>query len=308
MKPKKAYHTHAWMFLAPAVIVLLGVGIYPLLFAVWNSLHRFVLSRPRDKPFVFLQNYLQLMSDESFLQSLGRTFLFLIINLPMQLALGLLIALLLHKSGNETLKKITRVALVVPLAMTFAVVGLMGRLMFNGSFGVLTYFWRSISGLVESIPVLGGLLSPLFFKGDFLADPTFAFVSVSLMDIWQWTPFCALVLFSSLTMVPQEIEEAAKLETEHWWHILWKVQLPFLLPGITAILILRTADILKMFDVVFTMTKGGPGAATELISVYVQRIGFRAFDQGLASAQAVILLVITIILSRTYIRLVYREI
>jgi multiple sugar transport system permease protein len=128
------------------------------------------------------------------------------------------------------------------------------------------------------------------------------------MDTWQWTPFCALVLYSSLTMVPLEIEEAAKLETDRWWHVLWKVQLPFLLPGLTAILILRTADILKMFDVVFIMTRGGPGSATELISIYIQRIGFRAFEQGVASAQAIVLLILTIVLSRIYIRLVYREV
>jgi multiple sugar transport system permease protein len=116
------------------------------------------------------------------------------------------------------------------------------------------------------------------------------------------------VLLSSLTLVPPEIEEAAKLETDKWWHVLWKVQLPFLLPGITAILILRTADILKMFDVVYTMTQGGPGNATDLISVYVQRVGFRQVDQGVASAQAIVLLIITIILSRIYIRYFYREI
>ena len=128
------------------------------------------------------------------------------------------------------------------------------------------------------------------------------------MECWQWTPFCALVLLSSLTMVPIELEEAARLETSDWWQMLFRVQLPFMLPGITAILILRTADILKLFDVVFTMTRGGPGAATELISVFVQRIGFRVFDQGLASAQAVVMLVITIVLSQTYIKLVYKEV
>jgi multiple sugar transport system permease protein len=110
-----------------------------------------------------------------------------------------------------------------------------------------------------------------------------------------------------LTTVPSEIEEAARLETRRWFTVLRYVQLPYLLPGLTAVLILRTADTLKLFDMVFTMTRGGPGASTELISLMIQRVGFRAFDQGLASAQAVILLIITIVLSRLYIRLVYRE-
>jgi ABC-type sugar transport systems, permease components len=163
--------------------------------------------------------------------------------------------------ATSFLKKIDRVALVIPLATTFAVVGLMGRLMFNRDFGVLNYLWSLVFGQ----------------KVDWLADPNLAFISISIMEDWQWTPFCALILFSSLTMVPLEIEEAARLETEKWWHILWKVQLPFMLPGITIILILRTADILKLFDVVYTMTRGGPGSATELVSVYIQRIGFSRF-------------------------------
>jgi multiple sugar transport system permease protein len=301
---KKSYSTGVFWFVAPAMIVLLLVGIIPLLFALWTSFQQFILTKAHfkgailgiwpifDAPFVWLSNYRDLLFDESFRNALGRSFLFLIINLPIQVVLGLTIALLLHRPGHEWLKNITRVALVIPMATTFAVVGLIGRLLFNGDFGINNYFWNLVFG----------------HKLEWLADPNLAFVSISIMDCWQWTPFCALVLYSSLTMVPVEIEEAAKLETDKWWHVLRKVQLPFMLPGLTAILILRTADILKMFDVVFIMTRGGPGAATELISIYIQRIGFRSFEQGMASAEAIVLLVITILLSRIYIRFIYREV
>jgi multiple sugar transport system permease protein len=301
---KKSYSTGVFWFVAPAMIVLLLVGIIPLLFALSTSFQQFILTKAHfkgailgiwpifDAPFVWLSNYRDLLFDESFRNALGRSFLFLIVNLPIQVVLGLTIALLLHRPGHEWLKNITRVALVIPMATTFAVVGLIGRLLFNGDFGINNYFWNLVFG----------------HKLEWLADSNLAFVSISIMDCWQWTPFCALVLYSSLTMVPVEIEEAAKLETDKWWHVLRKVQLPFLLPGLTAILILRTADILKMFDVVYIMTRGGPGAATELISIYIQRIGFRSFEQGTASAEAIVLLVITIILSRIYIRFIYREI
>jgi multiple sugar transport system permease protein len=303
-KERKSYSTGAFWFVAPAMIVLLVVGIIPLLFALWTSFQQFILTKAHfkgailgvwpifDAPFVWLSNYRDLLFDESFRNALGRSFLFLVINLPIQVVLGLTIALLLHRPGHEWLKNITRVALVIPMATTFAVVGLIGRLVFNGDFGINNFFWNLVFG----------------HKLEWLADPNLAFISISIMDCWQWTPFCALVLYSSLTMVPVEIEEAAKLETDKWWHVLRKVQLPFMLPGLTAILILRTADILKMFDVVFIMTRGGPGAATELISIYIQRIGFRSFEQGMASAEAIVLLVITIILSRIYIRFIYREI
>jgi multiple sugar transport system permease protein len=303
-KERKSYSTGAFWFVAPAMIVLLLVGIIPLLFALWTSFQQFILTKAHfkgailgvwpifDAPFVWLSNYRDLLFDESFRNALGRSFLFLVINLPIQVVLGLTIALLLHRPGHEWLKNITRVALVIPMATTFAVVGLIGRLLFNGDFGINNFFWNMVFG----------------HKLEWLADPNLAFISISIMDCWQWTPFCALVLYSSLTMVPVEIEEAAKLETDKWWHVLRKVQLPFMLPGLTAILILRTADILKMFDVVFIMTRGGPGAATELISIYIQRVGFRSFEQGMASAEAIVLLVITIILSRIYIRFIYREI
>ena len=129
------------------------------------------------------------------------------------------------------------------------------------------------------------------------------------MDIWQWTPFCALIFLAGLSMVPVEIEEAARLETQAAAGTLLRhVQLPYLLPGLTAMLILRSADMLKLFDMVFTMTRGGPGAATELVSIYIQRVGFRVFDLGIASAQAILLLILTIVLARLYIRFFYREI
>src|SRR6201987_5297734 len=303
-KERKSYSTGAFWFVAPAMIVLLVVGIIPLLFALWTSFQQFILTKAHfkgailgvwpifDAPFVWLSNYRDLLFDESFRNALGRSFLFLVINLPIQVVLGLTIALLLHRPGHEWLKNITRVALVIPMATTFAVVGLIGRLVFNGDFGINNFFGNLVFG----------------HKLEWLADPNLAFISISIMDCWQWTPFCALVLYSSLTMVPVEIEEAAKLETDKWWHVLRKVQLPFMLPCITAILILRTADILKMFDVIFVMTRGGPGSATELISIFIQRVGFRAFEQGMASAEAIVLLVITIILSRIYIRFIYREV
>ncbi|UEM24849.1 sugar ABC transporter permease (plasmid) [Skermanella mucosa] len=283
----------AFAFLAPAVVALALIGIFPTVFALVNSFRRYNLARPRDPiSFVGFENYLTVLYDPSFWGALGRTFTFLITVVPIQIALGLAIALLLHKPGLSGFKLLARLSLVIPLATAPAVVGLIGRLIFNRDFGVA----NAILTLVGSGPI------------EWLGDTTNAFIAVALMDIWQWTPFCALVLLAGLTMVPTEIEEAARLETRSRWQIVRYVQLPFLLPSITVILILRTADILKMFDTVFTMTRGGPGAATELVSVYIQRVGFRVFDQGVASAQAILLLILTIILARLYIKFVYREI
>ncbi|MEO8249370.1 MAG: sugar ABC transporter permease [Burkholderiales bacterium] len=284
--------TPLW-FLAPSVLALLAVGIYPTLFALFTSMREYNLTRPRSGfPFIGLENYKAVLSDATFWETLGRTAGFYLTVMPVQLALGMVIALMLHRPGFSMMRSLVRVSLVVPLATTYAVVGLIGRLIFNRDFGVAGQF-ASWLGL------------PTF---DWLGSQGGAFAAIAIMDIWQWTPFCALIFLAGLSMVPLEVEEAARLETSSHLSLLRHVQLPYLLPGLTAVLILRSADILKLFDMVFTMTRGGPGAATELVSIYIQRVGFRVFDMGTASAQAILLLILTIVLSRLFIRVFYREI
>ncbi len=284
------------LFLAPAVIALLLIGIYPTIFALITSFRRYNITRRVDIsegfPFLGFDNYASVLRDPSFWDSLLLTGRFYITVVPIQIVLGLLIALLLHRPGLGFLRAMARISLVVPLATTYAVVGLIGRLIFNRDFGVANQFlgWLGIA------------------SSDWLGNTTGAFIAIVVMDVWQWTPFVALIFLSGLSMVPVEIEEAARLETRSHLAMLRHVQLPYMLPGLTAVLILRSADVLKLFDMVFVMTRGGPGSATDLVSLYVQRIGFKVFDLGLASAQAILLLVLTIILSRLYIRIFYREI
>lgn len=285
-----------FFFLAPAVIALFAIGIYPTVFAVVTSFRRYNITRRADMldgfPFVGFDNYRQAFSDPTFWDSLFLTGKFFLCVVPLQIALGIGIALMLNRPGLGFLRAVTRVSLVVPLATTYAVVGLIGRLIFNRDFGVANQFmgWLGIS------------------SSDWLGNPTGAFVAIVVMDVWQWTPFVALIFLAGLSMVPVEIEEAARLETKSHWALLRHVQLPYLLPGLTAVLILRSADVLKLFDMVFVMTRGGPGAATDLISIYIQRAGFKVFNLGLASAQAILLLILTIVLSRIYIRVFYKEI
>jgi multiple sugar transport system permease protein len=292
--PNRGYGrwTPFW-FLAPAVLTLLLIGIYPTIFALVTSFRRYNIARPREGfPFIGFENYASVLTDSTFWASLGTTARFYITVLPIEVMLGLCIALLLHKTGMGFLKALARVTLVVPLATTYAVVGLIGRLIFNRDFGVANQVLNTFG----------------FDSFDWLGSPAGAFAAIAIMDIWQWTPFCALIFLAGLSMVPGEIEEAARLETSSKWALLKHVQLPYLLPGLTALLILRSADVLKLFDMVFVMTRGGPGSATDLVSIYIQRVGFRIFDLGTASAQAILLLVLTIVISRLYIRILYKEV
>lgn len=279
-------------FLGPAVLALAAVGIVPLLYAAWKSLYFFNLTKVAQTRFVGLSNYATVLTDYVFWQAMGRTALLFFLSVPVQIALGLGIALVLHRPGLGLFKTLTRLSLVLPMATTYAVVGLLAQVMFNLKYGVV----NQMLGWIGIDPI------------NWLGVPVNAYIAVIFWDIWQWTPFVALVLLAGLATVPPEIEEAATLETKRWWTILRHVQLPFLVPGLVAVLILRTADTLKLFDMVFTMTRGGPGSATEFIAILIERTGNRQFDIGIASAQALIMLVITVILARLYIRFFYREV
>ncbi len=279
-------------FLGPSVLALAIVGIAPLLYALWKSLHDFNLTRANRQEFIWFENYGTVLTDADFWAAMGRTAVLFGVAVPLQIALGLGIALLLHRPGLALWKALTRLALVLPMATTYAVVGLLAQVTLNQKYGVFNQMLGWIG--FESI--------------NFIGDPTNAFVGVVFWDVWQWTPFVALIFLAGLSTVPPEVEEAARLETRSGWAVLRHVQLPFLIPSLVAVLILRTADTLKLFDMVFTMTRGGPGNATEFIAILIERTGNRQFDIGLASAQAMILLVITIVLARLYIRLFYREV
>jgi multiple sugar transport system permease protein len=280
------------LFLAPTIIVLAVIGIVPLLFAVNVSLRQYNIAKPSlGFDWNNFANYISVIQDGYFWGALGLTLKFLLMTVPIQFALGLGIALLLHHKDWVWLRTIARVVLVVPLAMTPAVVGLIGRLIFDGDFGLMNWV-LSLFGIA---------------KTTWLGDPNLALVAIAFMEIWQWTPFFALVMLASLTSVPQDAFEAATLETSRRWLLFRHVEFPYILPGLTAVLILRTADVMKLFDSIFVMTRGGPGSATELVSIYTQRIGFRVFDQGIAAAMAILSLIVTIVLSRLYIRIFYRE-
>ncbi len=290
--PAKTRRSTIFGFLGPAVIALAVIGIGPLLYAFYTSLHFFNLTKLKKVEFIGFENYGNVLTDPVFWEAMGRTFTMLVIALPLQIFLGLGIALILHRPGLGFLRVLTRLSLVLPMATTYAVVGLLGQVMFNQKFGVV----NQLAGFIGIDPI------------NWIGDPFNAFAMIIFWDVWQWTPFVALVLLAGLTTVPGEVEEAAHLETKNWWTVLRYVQLPFLVPGLVAVLILRTADTLKLFDMVFTLTRGGPGSSTELISLMIQRVGFRAFDQGVASAQAIILLIITVILAQLYIKLFYKEV
>ena len=277
-------------FLGPAVLALAVVGIIPLFYAIWKSLHFFNLTKVAQTRFVGLDNYATVLTDQVFWQAMARTALLFLLSVPVQIALGLGIALVLHRPGLGFSRRHS--------AVFGAADG--DDLRRRGAAGAGDVQHQVRRGEPDArldrhrADQLDRRSGQRLHRGDLLGH--LAVDAVRGPGVRR------------ASTVPPEIEEAAQLETKRWWTILRHVQLPFLVPGLVAVLILRTADTLKLFDMVFTMTRGGPGSATEFIAILIERVGNRQFDIGMASAQALIMLVITIVLARLYIRFFYREV
>lgn len=280
-----------WFWLAPSLVLLLGIGLYPLLYTLVSSFQYWVLTGGPPE-WTGFDNYVQAVTSSDFAGAVERTLLLLALTLPVEIVLGLLIALALDSSRAPLLRRLLQVCLVIPIAITPSVVGLLTQLMFNDQFGIVNH------GLVR----LG--IGPM----DWLGEPTMAFVTVLIVQVWKWTPFVALVLAASLATVPNDIEEAAMLETERWWPRFRSIVLPFMRPGITAAIVFQTAFTIKEFDTIYTIGRGGPGTATETAILQVERLAFRGFDIGVASAESILLLILSVVLARIYIRVFYSEV
>ena len=280
-----------WFFIAPSLILLLAIGLYPVIYTVVASFQNWVLGNG-PPAFTGFANYVNAFTSSDFQGSVIRTLLLIAITLPIEIVLGMLIALALDSERFAVLRKLLQICLVIPIAVTPAVVGMLTQLMFNEQLGIVNYLVHDVAGL----PAV-----------DWLGRPTTAFVTVLIVQVWEWTPFVALVLSAALATVPRDIEEAAILETERWWPRFSGVALPFMWPGITAALVFQTAFTIKEFDMIYAVEKGGPGTATETAVMQIERMAFRGFDIGLASAESILMLILSIVLARVYIRAFYRE-
>lgn len=277
-----------YVFLAPAVALLLALTVYPLLYILRLSLYRMT---PTGESFAGWTNFLRIFQDGFFWRAAGQTLLLTLGALALELALGLSLALLLNTSIRG--RNLWRSLLLLPMILPPVVVGVIWRLIYNPNFGVL-------NGLLQ---LLGVDTTDLTW----LADPSVALAAVILVDVWEWTPFVFLILLAGLQSIPEEPYEAACMDGSSEWQTFLHITLPLLAPAILVAVLLRTMDLLRIFDQVFILTQGGPGFATETISLYIYKTAFRFFDFGYAAAMSVLLLLATLVLSRLYIRFLQTE-
>lgn len=276
-----------YVLVAPALAVLLALSIYPLLYSITISLQQETTSG-----IVWgFGNFKRLASDNFFRTAMVHTFVYAIAALTCEFLLGLGLALLLNQQIRA--RGLVRASLLVPMMLPTVVVGVVWRLMLNPNFGAINGTLKQFGVNTESLT--------------WTASPRLAFLAVIAVDVWQWTPFVFLVLLAGLRAIPQEPYEAALIDGSSRWQTFRHVTLPLLKPAILIVLLLRTMDLLRVFDQVFILTEGGPGFATEMISLYIYRTAFRFFDFGYAAAMSFVLLAVTNVISVVYLRVLGDE-
>jgi ABC-type sugar transport system permease subunit len=277
-----------WLFLLPSGFVLAAIMLYPLGYAIWLSLYNYDIgSGARD--FIGLGNYSALLVDARFWDTLNRTVFIVLAAVGLEFCVGLLVAYGLHRLtfGARTLNLL----MFLPSIVTPVVAALFLRWIFIGRWGLLS----------------AALISLGMFPPDFLGNPVWARVTVVLADAWQFTPFMILVLYAGLNTVDQSQIEAAQIDGAGVWMLLFRVMLPSIRPLIIFVLAIRLMDAVRFFDTIYVLTSGGPGTATETITLYTYALAFRLLQIGKASALGVLTLLITAALVALMIRLIYRR-
>ena len=291
-----------YLFVLPALFVVAATAIWPLSQSFYLSFREWKLNRARDsKPLweyqydgleniaYLFDNYLYAMEDDLLWNSIRVTSIFTVASVLASVGLALGLALLLAPGGKFRLT--VRTLLILPFAMSPALIGVSWRFMFQPDFGLFKAFFDVL------IPPLADM--------DWLGDTTLAMVALVGSDVWHWTPYLTLVLIGGLATVPQDAREAAMIDGAGSWRVFMDVTLPSILPVLAVCLVLKTIFSLKMFDQVYMLTNGGPGNSTQTLAHYIYFNGFKYYNMGYASAVSFLLVIPRWGLTGIYLALVF---
>jgi multiple sugar transport system permease protein len=270
-------------FIAPAVVVVLAVIVFPWMFTLWMSLFDWKIGSPHV--FAGLTNYTDLLGNQRFLEAVMHTLVFTAMAVAAPLVLGTAAALVFHE--KFVARGVLRGLFVLPMMATPVAIALVWTMMFHPQQGVLNYL-LSLVGIGPS---------------EWVYSPRLAILCLVMVDIWQWTPLVMLIVLGGLASLPTDPFEAAHMEGATRWQTLRHVTLPLLLPFILVAAVVRLIDALKTFDTIYVITQGGPGTASETINLYLYLQAFSFFQIGKASAVVVVFFLIVIGLSWLLFRL-----
>jgi multiple sugar transport system permease protein len=278
-------------FLLPTVAVLAAISIYPTVYLIRTSLtSRSMASATALAEFIGGHHYLDLLTDPYTFNALKVSGVFTLLTVGISSAIGIGVAYLLSQDFMQKYSFI-RIFFIIPMVMAPVVIGLTWRIMLWPDFGIINYL-LGIVGLPQ--------------KG-WLAEANTALYTVIFIDIWEWTPFVILVLLAGFQSLPKDPIEAAYVDGATSWQVFRHVSLPLLKPIILVVLLLRLIQAFQWADTIIVMTNGGPGITTQTVSFYTYQLAFVSFDVGRASAMAVIILIVTILLSTALVRSLRRK-
>lgn len=277
-------------FIAPTCIFLALLTIWPFIYSVYLSLHSVKLTAMKRAVFVGADNYINLLTDSLFLRAMLNTGLLAVVSITFEIVIAFIIAKAFVSLSHLKWVNGLRSLFMLPMMVTPLIVGMIFSYVFNPVLGIANY-------------LLGGVgIGPVTWFG----DSTSAMISILLINIWQWTPFMMLLIMAGLLSIRSDLYEAARVDGAKWHHVLTLLEIPSIRGIVLLGIILRIIDTLRFFDVVYVTTRGGPGDSTMVLTLYAYQQNFQFFQAGVGSAAAVIILVISIVITTFAVRLLRR--
>ena len=274
-----------WLLVAPAVLLILALSVYPLLFSVWVLFVNYDFQIP-GHAFVGLKNFRQVFADPVARWSLFLTVTLSVTNVAIEFLLGLALALTMVKTFPG--RGLVMSVIIVPLFISPVIVGQAWTLLLQRPFGPTNYLLGLLAGREVAI--------------GWLTESPWLYISLVVADVWQWTPFMFVILLAGLTSIPPNLYEAAEIDGVGSWQVFRRITIPFLGPMMTLAITFRLLDAIKLFDTIFIMTGGGPGTKTYTSSFYLYTVGFTQFHISQATAGSWIFLVLTILVVTVLVR------
>src|SRR4051794_5862132 len=275
--------------LSPALAVLAAVSIFPFIYIILMSLSRVGLIGGISLSWAGLDNWTRLFSDSAVGASWVRSIVYFVLTVGLEMTLGVTIALVVHEliKGRSLVTSL----MLLPMFMAPVIVGLLGRFLTDSTFGL--YAWL--------------LKETHIYSGDILGTSTSAFIAVTLMDVWEWTPLIALIVLAGLASLPTPVLEAARVDGATYWQRLRHIVMPMIAGVLIVALLVRSMDAIRYFDIIYNTTNGGPADATKIVPIRLYETAFRFFDLGYAAAIGLSMLVVTIIMANVFLGILKRR-
>jgi multiple sugar transport system permease protein len=283
-KRRESRYSFEARMMTPALVVLALLSIFPFVYLILMSLSAVGLIGGISLDFIGLDNWSRLFTDSAVGASWIRGIVYFVLTVGLELGLGIAIALIVHELVWG--KNLALSLILMPMFMAPVIVGLLGRFLTDSTYGLYAWVLKE-TGL---------------YSGDILGTTTSAFLAVTLMDVWQWTPLIALIVLAGLASVPGQILEAAKVDGATYMQRLRHIVLPTIAGVIIVALLIRSMDAIRYFDIITNTTNGGPADATKIVPIRLYETAFRFFDLGYAAAIGLSMLAVSILLANVFLR------